>query len=77
MDTVSMATEQQSILHEDTQNKTVWLVRMPSFGILRRVALITAGVSEELSASTNRVTRIGEQETADSCHLDDGGPNSS
>jgi hypothetical protein len=33
---------------------------MPSSGMLRRVALITADVSQELSASIIRVTRIGE-----------------
>jgi demethoxyubiquinone hydroxylase (CLK1/Coq7/Cat5 family) len=33
---------------------------MPSSGMLRRVALVRADVSEELSASIIRVTRIGE-----------------
>jgi hypothetical protein len=33
---------------------------MPSSGILRRVALVRTDVSEELSASSIRVTRIGE-----------------
>jgi hypothetical protein len=33
---------------------------MASSGILRRVALVTTEVSEELSASFIRVTRIGE-----------------
>jgi hypothetical protein len=33
---------------------------MASFGILRRVALVRTDVSEELSASTIRVTRIDE-----------------
>jgi hypothetical protein len=33
---------------------------MVSSGILRRVALVRTGVSEELSASFIRVTRIGE-----------------
>jgi hypothetical protein len=33
---------------------------MVSSGMLRRVALVTAVVSEELSASFIRVTRIGE-----------------
>jgi hypothetical protein len=33
---------------------------MPSFGMLRRVALVRTDVSEELSASIIRVTRIGE-----------------
>jgi hypothetical protein len=33
---------------------------MASSGILRRVALVRTDVSEELSASFNRVTRIGE-----------------
>jgi hypothetical protein len=33
---------------------------MTSSGMLRRVALVRTDVSEELSASTLRVTRIGE-----------------
>jgi hypothetical protein len=33
---------------------------MPSSGMLRRVALLGTDVSEELSASFIRVTRIGE-----------------
>jgi hypothetical protein len=33
---------------------------MPSSGTLRRVALVRANVSEELSTSFIRVTRIGE-----------------
>jgi hypothetical protein len=33
---------------------------MPSSGMLRRVALVRIDVSEELSASTIRVIRIGE-----------------
>jgi hypothetical protein len=33
---------------------------MPSSGMLRRMALVRIGVSEELSASIIRVTRIGE-----------------
>jgi hypothetical protein len=33
---------------------------MASSGILRRVAFVRTDVSEELSASINRVTRIGE-----------------
>jgi hypothetical protein len=36
---------------------------MVSSGKLRRVALVTTNVSEELSASFIRVTRIGEVET--------------
>jgi hypothetical protein len=36
---------------------------MVSFGMIRRVALVITDVSEELSASFNRVTRIGELET--------------
>jgi hypothetical protein len=32
---------------------------MPSSGMLRRVALVSTGVSEELSASIIRVTKIG------------------
>jgi hypothetical protein len=43
--------------------------------MLRRVALVTIDVSEELSASIIRVTRIGELGTTFSypCHPDDGG----
>jgi hypothetical protein len=37
---------------------------MASSGMLRRVALVRADVSEELSASFIRVTRIGELGTA-------------
>jgi hypothetical protein len=33
---------------------------MPSSGMLRRVALVRTDVSEELSASFFRMTRIGE-----------------
>jgi hypothetical protein len=33
---------------------------MPSFGMLRRVALVRTNVSAELSASVIRVTRVGE-----------------
>jgi hypothetical protein len=33
---------------------------MPSSGLLRRVALVRTDVSEELSASFIRVTKIGE-----------------
>jgi hypothetical protein len=35
-------------------------LRMVSFGMLRHVALVRTDVSEELSASFIRVTRIGE-----------------
>jgi hypothetical protein len=34
--------------------------RMASFGMFRRVALVRTDVSEEISASIIRVTRIGE-----------------
>jgi hypothetical protein len=34
-------------------------LRIPSSGMLRRVALITTEVSEELIASVMRVTKIG------------------
>jgi hypothetical protein len=50
---------------------------MASSGMLRRVALVKTDVSEELSASVFRMTRIGELGTkvADSCHPDAGGAN--
>jgi hypothetical protein len=38
------------------------MLRMVSFGMLRRVALVRTDVSEERSASFIRVTRIGELE---------------
>jgi hypothetical protein len=42
--------------------------------MLRRVVLVRTGVSEELSSSIIRVTRIGELgRTLASCHPDDGG----
>jgi hypothetical protein len=44
---------------------------MSSSGILRRVALVKTDVSEELSASIIRVTRIGELGTL--AVTDDGG----
>jgi hypothetical protein len=48
---------------------------MVSSGMLRHVALVRTDVSEVLSTSIIRVTRIGELGTtlADSCHPDDGG----
>jgi hypothetical protein len=65
------------------------LLELWSFGMLRCVALVRTEVSEELSASFIRVTRIGELGTtlfatsnrrklqrasvADSCHPDEGG----
>jgi hypothetical protein len=39
-------------------NYAAW--RMVSYGMLRRVALIRTDVSEELSASIIKMTRIGE-----------------
>jgi hypothetical protein len=43
--------------------KTEIKVRIASSGTLRRVALVRTDVSEELSASIIRVTRIGELRT--------------
>jgi hypothetical protein len=42
---------------------------MASSGMLRRVALVRTDVSEELSASIIRVTRLG---VTDSCHPNEG-----
>jgi hypothetical protein len=39
--------------------KRMWLLRLPSYGVWRHVALVT-GVSEALIASINRVKRISE-----------------
>jgi hypothetical protein len=49
--------------------------RMASSGLLRRVALVRTDVSDELSASFIRVTRIGELGTtlAVACHPYEGG----
>jgi hypothetical protein len=41
--------------------------RMPSSGMLRRIALVWTDVSEERSASIIRVARIGELRTALAC----------
>jgi hypothetical protein len=55
---------------------------MPSYRMLRRIALVITDVLEERSASIIRVTRIDELETTlavtsnrriDSCHPHDGG----
>jgi hypothetical protein len=54
---------------------------MASSGMLRRLALVRTDISEELSASFIRVTRIGELGTTlavtsnrrTSCHPDEGG----
>jgi hypothetical protein len=50
---------------------------MASSGMLCRVVLVKTDVSEELSSSIMKVTRIGELGTAitgkDPCHPDDGG----
>jgi demethoxyubiquinone hydroxylase (CLK1/Coq7/Cat5 family) len=40
--------------------QTSWLLRIASFGMLRRAALVRPDVSEEFSASVIRVIRIGE-----------------
>jgi hypothetical protein len=48
---------------EGQQIKKALPQRMASSGMLRRVALVRADVSEELSASSIRVTRIDELET--------------
>jgi hypothetical protein len=43
-----------------TGTRTPSLRRMPSSGMLRRVALVRTDVSEKRSASTIRLTRIGK-----------------
>jgi hypothetical protein len=43
-----------------SQEKNCWIRRMAPSRILRRVALVRTDVSEELSASIIRMTRIGE-----------------
>jgi hypothetical protein len=55
-------------LHKEfgsNENKRLLMasLRMPSSGMLRRVALVRTDVSEERIASFIRVTRIGEQGT--------------
>jgi hypothetical protein len=78
----------QIALPNDLCYKAV-LFRMPSSGMLRRVAFVRTDVLEELSASFIRMTRIGELRTpsavtdvrllvtashfTDSCHPDAGG----
>jgi hypothetical protein len=47
---------EEAIIHLNN----VSLFKMASAGMLRRVALVRTNVSEELSASIIRVTRIGE-----------------
>jgi hypothetical protein len=51
-----------STLHilEDLRFSRQWLWRMASSGMLRHVALLGTDVSEELSTSFIRVTRISE-----------------
>jgi hypothetical protein len=44
-------------------SKILLLLRMPSSGLLLRVALVRTDVSKERSASIIRVTRIGEAGT--------------
>jgi hypothetical protein len=68
-------------IHFPTLNRQFRLYEygLPSSGLLRNAALITAHVSEECIASIVRVTRTGELGTleltsvVDSCHPDDGG----
>jgi hypothetical protein len=55
----------QNIFTTKTLRRTelTWTGRTASSGMLRRVALVKTDVSEELSTSFIRVTRIGELET--------------
>jgi hypothetical protein len=48
--------------HSESKGCIGWsdLLRIPSSGISRRVALVRTDVSEERMASVNKVTRIGE-----------------
>jgi hypothetical protein len=47
-----------------TNSSKHWVIRrMVSSGMLHRVALVRTDISEKLSASFIRVTRIGEQGT--------------
>jgi hypothetical protein len=50
--------------HSSVNAETLLLRRMASSGMLRRVAVIGTDVSEKLSASIIRVTRIGELRTS-------------
>jgi hypothetical protein len=49
-----------SLVRRPPFNPGTFLLRMASSGMLRRVVLVRTDVSEELSASITRVTRIGE-----------------
>jgi hypothetical protein len=57
----SVQANSRSAGHEVRLQHNVKGRRMPSSGILRRVALVGTDVSEELSASIIKVTRIGCQ----------------
>jgi hypothetical protein len=49
-----------ALLHFTNKKKQSIVRRMPSCGMLHRVALVRTDVLEELSASIIRVTRMGE-----------------
>jgi hypothetical protein len=55
--------EQLLTIREMLKLELIWKRTMASSGMLRRVALVRTGVSEELSASIIMVTRIGELRT--------------
>jgi hypothetical protein len=54
----------EAVYSAEGGSNDTWSRRMPSSGMLRRLALVRTDVSEELRASFIRVTKIGELGTA-------------